>query len=60
MVFFCQFKKAYQTKRLVSEDNKNCQHQHKGKPHTQEKYQDAGTSFEDANADTVHTSGVET
>jgi hypothetical protein len=30
------------------------------KPNTQEKYQDAGTSIEDANADTMHTSGVET
>jgi hypothetical protein len=32
---------------------KNCQHQHKGKPHTQEKSQDAATSMEDAIADTV-------
>jgi hypothetical protein len=30
--------------------------QHKGKPHTQEKSQDASTSMEDAIANTVHTS----
>jgi hypothetical protein len=34
-------------------------YQHNGKPHTQEKYQDAATSMEDAITDTVHTSGVE-
>jgi hypothetical protein len=39
---------------------KNCQHQHKGKPHTQEKSQDAATSMEDAIADTVHPNGFET
>ncbi len=39
---------------------KNRQHQHKSKPHTQEKSKDAGTSMEDAITDTVHTSGVET
>jgi hypothetical protein len=38
---------------------KICQHQHKGKPHTQEKYQDAATSMEDA-ITVQHTSGVET
>jgi hypothetical protein len=27
---------------------KNCQHQHKGKPHTQKKSEDAATSMEDA------------
>jgi hypothetical protein len=39
---------------------KNCQHQHKGKPHTQKKSQDAATSMEDAIADTVHLNGSET
>ncbi len=34
---------------------KNCQHQHKDKPHRQEKSQDAATSMEDAITDTVHT-----
>jgi hypothetical protein len=41
-------------------DDENCQHQHKGRPHTQEKSQDAATSMEDAITDTVHTSGVKT
>ncbi len=39
---------------------KNYQHQHKGKPHTQEKSQDAVTSMEDAIADTMRPSGIET
>ncbi len=38
----------------------NCQHQHKGKPHTQEKSQDAAISMEDAIADTVQPNGFET
>jgi hypothetical protein len=38
---------------------KKCQHQHKGKPHTQEKSQDAAISMEDAIADTMHPSGIE-
>jgi hypothetical protein len=59
--FFCQCKKARQTKSFCFWMMKNCQHQHKGKPHTQEKSQDAATSMEDvvtsmedAIADTVH------
>jgi hypothetical protein len=42
---------------------KNRQCQHKGKPYTQEKSQDAATSatsMEDAIADTVHPNGFET
>jgi hypothetical protein len=39
--FFCQCKKARQTKSFCFRMMKNCQHQHKGKPHTQEKSQDA-------------------
>jgi hypothetical protein len=59
-VFFCQCKKARQTKSFCFRTMKNCQHQHKGKPHTQEKSQDAATSMEDAIADTVHPNGFET
>jgi hypothetical protein len=39
---------------------KNCQHHHKGKPHTPEKSQDAATSLDDEITDTVHTSRVDT
>ncbi len=39
---------------------KNRQPQHKGKPHTQEKSQDASTSMEDAIADKAHPNGFET
>jgi hypothetical protein len=38
---------------------KNRQRQYKGKPHTQEKSQDAATSMEDAITHTAHISGVE-
>ncbi len=37
---------------------KNRQHKHKGKPHTQEKSQDAATFMEDAIAETVHPNGL--
>jgi hypothetical protein len=58
--FFCQCKKARQTKSFCFRMMKNRQHQHKGKPHTQEKSQDAATSMEEAIADTVHPNGFET
>ncbi len=58
--FFCQCKKARQTKSFCFRVMKNRQHQHKGKPHTQKKSQDAATSMEDAIADTVHPSRFET
>jgi hypothetical protein len=58
--FFCQCKKARQTKSFCFRMMKNCQHQHKGQPHTQEKSQDAATSMEDAIADKVHPNGSET
>jgi hypothetical protein len=39
---------------------KNCQHQLKGKPHTQEKSQDAATTMEAGITNRIHTSGIET
>jgi hypothetical protein len=56
--FLC--KKARQTKGFCRWIMKSCQHQHKGKPHKQEKPQDAATSVEDAITDIVHTNGVGT
>jgi hypothetical protein len=58
--FFCQCKKALQTKSFCFRMLKSCQHKHKGKPNTQEKSQDATTSMEDAIADTMHPNGFET
>jgi hypothetical protein len=58
--FFCQCKKACQTKSFCFRMMKNCQHQHKGKPYTQEKSPDDSTSMEDAIADTVHPNGFKT
>jgi hypothetical protein len=43
LIFF-SCKKARQTKSFCLGIVKNCQHQHKGKPHTQEKFQDAAIS----------------
>ncbi len=57
---FLSVQESLPNKKFLLGDDENCQHQQKGKPHTQEKHQDAGTSMEDANADTVHTGGVET
>jgi hypothetical protein len=56
--FFCQCKKARQTKGFCFRMMKNRQHKHKGKPHTQEKSQDAATFMEDAIAETVHPNGL--
>jgi hypothetical protein len=42
LIFSC--KKARKTKRFCLRMVKNRQHQHKGKPHTQEKFQDAAMS----------------
>jgi hypothetical protein len=39
---------------------KNHQRQHKGKPHTQEKFQDAAISVENAVTNSVDTSEIET
>jgi hypothetical protein len=39
---------------------KNHQHEHKGKPYTQEKSQVAATSMEDAITNREQTSGIET
>jgi hypothetical protein len=47
-------------KKFLLYDDEKCQHQHKGKPQTQDKSQDAATSMEDATADTVHPNGSET
>jgi hypothetical protein len=58
--FFFLCKKAHQTKSVCLSMMKNCQHQHKNKPQTQEKSQDAATSMEDAITDTVHASEVDT
>jgi hypothetical protein len=43
LIFF-SCKKTCQTKSFCLRMVKNCQHQHKGKPHTQEKFQDAAIS----------------
>jgi hypothetical protein len=47
-VFFFSRKKARHTKRFCFRMMKNRQHQHKGKPHTQKKFQVAAISVEDA------------
>jgi hypothetical protein len=56
---FLSVQESLPNKKFLLEDDENFQHQHKGKPHTQEKSQDAATSIEDANADTMHIGGVE-
>ncbi len=47
-------------KKFLSYDDKNCQHQHKGKLHTSTKSQDVATSMEDGVTNTVHTSKIKT
>jgi hypothetical protein len=54
--FLC--KKAHQTKGFCPTMVKNFQHQHKGKPHTREKSQDAVTSMEDTVTNAGHTSAL--
>jgi hypothetical protein len=58
--FFLSVQESSPKKGFCFRTMKNCQHQHKGKTHTQEKSQDAATSMEDAIADTVHHNGFET
>jgi hypothetical protein len=57
--FFCARKLA-KPKFICLLMKEKCQHQHKGKPHTSKKSQDAATSMEDAVTNTVHTSKIET
>jgi hypothetical protein len=59
-IFFLSVQESSPKKSFCFRMMKNYQHQHKGKPHTQEKSQDAATSMEDAIADTVHPNGFET
>jgi hypothetical protein len=47
-VSFFRSKKAHQTKGFCPRMVKNCQHQHKGRQHTQKESQGAATSVGDA------------
>ncbi len=58
--FIFRYKKAHKTKSFCFRIMKNCQLQHKGNPHTQEKSQGAAISMEDATTYSVRTSEIDT
>jgi hypothetical protein len=58
--FIFHHKKAHKTKSFCFRIMKNCQLQHKGNPHKQEKSQGAAISMEDATTYSVRTSEIET